>query len=144
RPGRSGLRVRTDVEHFGAELVAHEYVTVEVDIVGIGAQRGHALHLPAELEHGRPVLGEMEVGAADPARLDFDQYLSERGLGVGHVVTDVELALAQRHGPHVVVAFCCFSSTCDWMAFIMAWPAGAKISLRLTVAHSCDSVDAPS
>ena len=35
-----------------------------------------------------------------PHALHLDQHLAEAGLGLGHVVADEQLAVAQRDGPH--------------------------------------------
>ena len=84
--------------------MTHVDVGVEVELrrgCGIDAgHRRHPLHLLAELEHLVPVLHEVQVGPADPARLHTHERLAEPGLGISDVVTDDDLALVQHRCSH--------------------------------------------
>ena len=48
---------------------------------GVPPRSGPALHPRPELEHRRPVDGEVQVGTADAARLDVDEHLAVAGSG---------------------------------------------------------------
>ncbi len=65
----------------------------------------------------------MQVGTADPARLDLDQHLAEAGLGIGDVVADDHGPAAQGDGAHQAppcLEVAAFSSTWLLMAFMIA------------------------
>ena len=79
--------------------MAHEDVAGEV---GRHAPHvGYALHLLAQGEHVGAVFGEVQVGAADAARLHLHEHLPELGLGIGDVVAYDHLARSQHRSPHV-------------------------------------------
>src|SRR3546814_19263496 len=87
RDQRARLRghgVGADLEHLGRELVTHVDVGVEVEVAtgalgALATHRRHALHLLAEGHHLVAVLGEVLVGAADPASLHLHEHLTELG-----------------------------------------------------------------
>jgi hypothetical protein len=73
--------------------VTHEQVAVKPDVVAVPVD---ALHLPAERDHLAAVPEEVQVRAADPARLDLDQDLSEPRHRVGHLVDQQGAATHHR------------------------------------------------
>ncbi len=95
-PGLGSGGVRSRLEHLRRELVAHEDVPVELNRLHDAGRR--LLH---ERGHLRAVLGEVEIGTADAARLDLDQHLAETRRRLGDVVTHDDLACTQHGGAHL-------------------------------------------
>ena len=71
--------------------MAHEYVAGEIG--GLASDVRDALHLLAERKHGGSVLGEVEVGPADAARLHLDEHLTEPRLRLVDVVAHDDCAV---------------------------------------------------
>ena len=120
--------------------MAHEDIGVEVH--RRRAEVGQALHDLGQGQHLGAVGGEVQVRAADATGLDPHQGLTGAGTGVGEVVADHDLAVAQRGGPHQASAS--FSSTWSVMALSIAWPARPNSSCRFAVAQSCEARGAAS
>ena len=90
--------VRSELDHLAGELVAHEDVAGQVR--RRSAEVRSTLHPRPQLEHRRPVDDEVQVGSADPARLDVDEHLAGAGSRLGNVVADVHPAVAQDRRTH--------------------------------------------
>ena len=105
-PGTGARRVGPELDHLGAELVAHHDVARQVD-----GRHPHALgahgreHGVGHRHHRLAVTQEVEVGPADPTGQDAHEHLAGLGAGVVGVV-DHEPALSHHTRTHRHHPFC--------------------------------------